>query len=904
MAIDKVIGGPLNSQVISQLDRRSKVFSKQDRTNEDLEYIASRTGWVKLTSGVNVGTSDALAKDYIMIGGVQGRQGTTTYSNFTNGLGFRPMPGITGVQINSINRFGLLKEAVITFNCWDVSQLSELELLFMRPGFSALLEWGHSYYVKNDGKYISRPQTVTNFFDTGITKEAVYKQIAELKESSNQNYDAILGLVKNFTWSYRPDGGYDCTTTLISIGELVESMQIALDIKAVSGEYKKDETNKQVSSTFLQAILKAYRDEKTFDEIEKQYKGFISSFENINGTKRNIPYEWLRLPAKIYDDGKFIGNGHGNKFTYISLRSFCELVNMCLLKDTPTTALVKLNTKIRPVTAEEENSTIPTSRFRTFKEHTSSDPGVCFLLTMETTSFPHNKSMLKTLRDNKEGSSDEVLNIYVNVDLLIQAVDNLVNDPVQEKKTLYNLFAPIFNELNAAMGGVNDIAFHFDDTDNTLYIVDRAVQIEEELSQINITGLKSTVTGFNFTTKLSPAVTTMIAISAQAGGADVGLEAESLLRWNEGLKDRVITTRNTSGEPSVDPTIAAEKKTREDKLQKQLQERRQTIVDGLLRFYNEGIYDKKEFATVKSEYIHYATTYIQNYKQDINKKAGPAGIIPFEVGIEMDGISGIKIGQAFEINRKIMPSRYEGVVGFLVTGIEHKIQQNRWTTNLKAQTIILESSKDKLTAPVTTNDGRSYTEQRGLAPAAKIPTTPSREFWTLAAICAAEELGSEVNYACIAQSIYNRLTSGIFGARSIAALVVAENQYAPTFSNRYDWVNIVDYNTAVTAVANVKNQYSGRPQLSETEAAAKIKLAAKAIQNSNYQETAAKSVQARTDFRGYSAYRNKAENPIKVGNTTYFYDSPEVQTWAKSRGYKPAPVPPSITSYKLTSAIA
>ena len=161
MATDKVIGGPLSPQVINQLQLRSDVYSKPSRDNQDLQYISARTGWVKFTSGVNVGDSDKLAKDYILIGGTAGRSGANTYSNFTGdaGKGFRPMPGITGVQIRSINRFGVLKEATITFNCWDVSQLQELELLYMRPGFTALLEWGHSLYYESPNNFIKTPKT-------------------------------------------------------------------------------------------------------------------------------------------------------------------------------------------------------------------------------------------------------------------------------------------------------------------------------------------------------------------------------------------------------------------------------------------------------------------------------------------------------------------------------------------------------------------------------------------------------------------------------------------------------------------------------------------------------------------------------------------------------------------------
>ena len=231
MASDKVIGGPLDSGVIKQLDIRKELMSKNSRDDNTLRYLAARTGWVKLSSSVQVEGSSKTAEDYILIGGTYGRTGADTYKNYLGptGKGFRPMPGITGVDIRAVNRFGLLKEATITYNCWDLFDLTNLEKLYMRPGFSVLLEWGHSIYYTTNSNIVTVPQTIKSFFTAGTTKEQLYSEIDQLKESSGQNYDAIYGFIKNFSWSFRADGGYDCTTTITSIGEIIESLQIDID---------------------------------------------------------------------------------------------------------------------------------------------------------------------------------------------------------------------------------------------------------------------------------------------------------------------------------------------------------------------------------------------------------------------------------------------------------------------------------------------------------------------------------------------------------------------------------------------------------------------------------------------------------------------------------------------------
>jgi hypothetical protein len=251
-----------------------------------------------------------------------------------------------------------------------------------------------------------------------------------------------------------------------------------------------------------------------------------------------------------------------------------------------------------------------------------------------------------------------------------------------------------------------------------------------------------------------------------------------------------------------------------------------------------------------------------------------------------------------------MPAKYTGVVGFIVTGIDHAITSNRWTTTLKAQTIVLEG-KLKTNSTLTSsqnNQGFSTNKRRGIKPFTPVETNPSKEFWTLAAICAGEELPPDKNYAHIAQVLYNRLASGLYPGRSISGLVTAKGQFAPTFYNRAEWQSISDYNSAVKALSGMRNQNSGQVILTESEAADKIKAAASAIKNPQYQQLAASTIQARTDFRGYAGKRSSSEKPIKAGGTTYFYDTAVTQKWAKSIGYTPAAIPSSIANYESGTA--
>jgi hypothetical protein len=138
--------------VQNQLAIRQKSIA--ERTPAAIQYYNARNAWIRLSSAVNVGGKADLAKQYILQGGVLYQNnlragvgaGNEAYSlnspgGNANRLGIRPMPGITGMDIQSKGSYGSLRSVTINFIAWDLRQLEDLELLYMRPGYTALIEW-------------------------------------------------------------------------------------------------------------------------------------------------------------------------------------------------------------------------------------------------------------------------------------------------------------------------------------------------------------------------------------------------------------------------------------------------------------------------------------------------------------------------------------------------------------------------------------------------------------------------------------------------------------------------------------------------------------------------------------------------------------------------------------------
>ena len=280
--LSNVLGVPFRPFVRDQLKARVKhgitgagIINEADilRSADDVSYLANQLAWVKLASSVTVSgeyltllknqfaeygdddaflsnwTSRDLARNWILQAGTS-KQGVDTAGNFKSdtelragigidgayGLGgfrtqgYRPMPGITAVQIKSAGRLGSLRYATIDFKVWNRNQLDVMDALYLRLGYTMLLEWGHVQYFEKESSQTLTTDTsgIDIFFNKDITKEELQYEINKKIGESRGNYDAMLGVVCNFDCSFNQEGGWDCSVKLIGLGSIMESQKINL----------------------------------------------------------------------------------------------------------------------------------------------------------------------------------------------------------------------------------------------------------------------------------------------------------------------------------------------------------------------------------------------------------------------------------------------------------------------------------------------------------------------------------------------------------------------------------------------------------------------------------------------------------------------------------------------------
>ena len=158
-----------------------------------------------------------------------------------DGYGVVPMPGIVDMRIKTDSYYGSLRRAKVNFRCHNLRQLEILELLYMRPGYPVLLEWGWLPYLDNNGNRVDNFTSLSDldgfWDDQTVTQASLEQDIVQLKEATFGNYDAFVGFVSNFNYESRSDGGFDCSIETISLGEVLDSLKIPnVEVSVLSSE--------------------------------------------------------------------------------------------------------------------------------------------------------------------------------------------------------------------------------------------------------------------------------------------------------------------------------------------------------------------------------------------------------------------------------------------------------------------------------------------------------------------------------------------------------------------------------------------------------------------------------------------------------------------------------------------
>lgn len=710
-----IIGGPLGDGVIKQLKTRQHVLNnRQSRSADELSYLTSNTSWCKVTSAVDIDInySNEFADDpnYIpsysnvhaklnqLFGGtfstlgqksgfpqglgISDSSGESAYS-FSSTQGIVPMPGITSFQVTSQGTYGTLKAGSFNFTVHSVEQFNLMEELYLRPGFTILMEWGHSSFFIDKDNFTSTPTYYdANRFTVKQKEKDLRKRLFNIRSKDNAyNYDFLYGFIKNFQWNYN-GGNYECQVDVISKGEVISSIS---QLFVTNNKLKED----QDKNTELESVLKSIKNAPGVSDFEDSSDISTNTAFILDAIKKNTPdyidiFKDSSIPVSFFSGNNTYTTS--NSFKYITLRDFLSVVNKAGLLQGPDGKNI--------VDFEIKKEFSPA--FTTFPEHIALNPYICLLPGKST----DNSDYAYNLSNQATGPVDEILSIYVNIDYILAKLEELGKIESKENRTVFIFIDSILKGIQRNLGDINEFHMHYDEDEATYSIVDKKIIPDEKQfekdpddsslphSYIDVAGLGTEVSNLNVVSKISGKLTTMLSIAAGSSNTSDS-DTLNLQRWNTGLRDRHLYEKADKKTANKKASNKTENDTLEERA-KVFAEKDDELKDFIKRVNKPT--SKFKVDLPESEFddiavLHQSVTEQYLNKITVDKKINAPGLIPFELSFSMKGISGIKVGQAFKVNEFFLPKRYQNRVAYIVTGLDHSVNDNKWTTNVTSQII-------------------------------------------------------------------------------------------------------------------------------------------------------------------------------------------------------------------------
>jgi hypothetical protein len=280
------------------------------------------------------------------------------------------------------------------------------------------------------------------------------------------------------------------------------------------------------------------------------------------------------------------------------------------------------------------------------------------------------------------------------------------------KAPLINVLKALLNGISNALGSINTLEPFIDEITNTGKIIDQSTipgkyEILSKLEKVkpddttildlygyynreNGNTTAGFVRNFGIKTEITPNLATMISIGAQANGNVLGEEATTFSKLSYGLEDRIQPIKTFSPNSSKNFTsnnpIDA------------LKENINSYVNNILKPQQGNAFTTTPISLTDEDFekgsiIIDINKYFIGYFTNSNVIGST--FIPIKMSLDMLGLSGVKIFQKFKTTSNILPYDYRDNFEFIITGVEHTINnENYWNTSITALIALADKNID------------------------------------------------------------------------------------------------------------------------------------------------------------------------------------------------------------------
>ncbi len=456
--------------------------------------------------------------------------------------------------------------------------------------------------------------------------------------------------------------------------------------------------NKSILNQILFKLTRQLKKEDWLKIGEKErYKNFQLRPELL--TSLDIP-ELSELVSIKFDNVNKEDNPY--EYNYITLGSLVSIIKEKILTSENNPSGIKVSD------GYEDNL-----MFTHWFQH-STDPTICLIpYSAEGNNEDNlNKIISKTFRVGTEGDQSyqgRLMAIHVNIEYISKTLRKTSES--DGKVNLYSFLEELMYGIQVSLGRLNNFTITYDDV-NGLNIKDDTIipGIGQEVNDDNQTKLRlygtipynegTFVRNVSAQSKITNKMATQIAIGATASGTPVNGSTALLSRWNGGLVDRIKAKDNeeslfksievavTTGvnPSSTSPIVDEIKEDLNTKYTKQVE----FLTAQYENFQNQGNPTYSQAQTNLQSLLEYDLAI-----KTLNGNIAGKGIIPIDLTLEMEGISGILLSNKILTTNEILPASYDNKVNFVVQAIDHTISNNEWVTTLSTLSCPKKSDKSK-----------------------------------------------------------------------------------------------------------------------------------------------------------------------------------------------------------------
>ena len=777
-----IFGSPFRGWVTKQIQTRQNSLGYQDYGVDDLKYQNTKVPWIRLASSVDItgndesqivrsllksGISeedfkqDVAAKNFILQGGVVGigennelktYQGLNSTNEYYKGAygwgglderGYVPLPGILDASL-IYKSDGAFAQATVNMKCFSRSQLALMDVLYMRPGFNLLLEFGWSTYLDNEGKLQTYDTFISNALDFTLNKNGITAEDFKNKDGTRQsnilgliekerinragNYEAIFGSVTNFNWSFnKEDGSYNCQTKILGHGNIIESLRINVNKPLTDSEKSKkkieEEANGENVDQPLQSNIKI---NLYMDYINKIYTNFNKAGSKVLNRKNARNLE-INDPCKfgtqdyVIESFKCVRDAERKDLTIKKgIVGFTGMQTDGESKNTPQ-VYIKFSVILAIVQKhfllyddednpyfyfdfdffnldEDENyltnlpgqfSADPTCCFTVYQNHNLPKAG--FAIPDTTLNKIFTFAAPKFLSD--KGHVAKMSDMFINIEFIGNVFkDESIIDKNTGSMTLLAFLQAILSGVNSSRGGLNNFEVKTDLTDNTVKILDNSparwktkeppTSEDTELCVFNTFGVKN---------KQEGSIVKNVDIQSKIDQDMMTIIAASTGNRSNGFNANGtgLAKWNQGLGDRIFPN-PGDSGNKDEKTESKIKKLWTKTLDadgkynGLFVSVLDGLrWIMSDIDTLKSSNQTFQEL-LSGEMVDKNQINSPY-FLPFNLNLDFEGISGIRLYEHFDVDDNVLPHTYDkDALELQVKSCDHTVNGSEWVSKITA----------------------------------------------------------------------------------------------------------------------------------------------------------------------------------------------------------------------------